>query len=99
MKVPPMKVPPYHVGVANSPDPSELPTRLTAILHDRSRTRARLLPARIALGLAAAITVSTCAGFAQSVDPNLWVTNGPVYSIVRDGGTIYIGGSFSRVGP
>src|SRR5262245_35698903 len=38
-------------------------------------------------------------GLAQSVDTTLWVTNGAVNSIVRDGGTIYIGGSFTYVGP
>jgi trimeric autotransporter adhesin len=35
---------------------------------------------------------------AQTVDPNLWVTNGSVGAVVRDGGTIYIGGNFSQVG-
>jgi len=38
-------------------------------------------------------------GRAQTVDTTLWVTNGPVYSIVRDGSTIYIGGDFTQVGP
>src|SRR5262249_38103427 len=34
-----------------------------------------------------------------TVDTTLWVTDGPVYSVVRDGGTIYVGGRFSQVGP
>ncbi len=37
--------------------------------------------------------------FAQTVDTTLWVANGIVYSVVPDGGTIYIGGRFSMVGP
>jgi hypothetical protein len=36
---------------------------------------------------------------AQTVDSTLWATDGAVSSIVRDGGTIYIGGSFTWVGP
>jgi hypothetical protein len=39
------------------------------------------------------------AGFGQTIDQNLWVTNGPVSSIARDRGTIYIGGNFTQVGP
>ena len=52
------------------------------------------------LAIAAALTLSTIrGGRAQSVDPNFWVANGPVASVVRDGSTIYIGGNFTRVGP
>src|SRR5262245_24085734 len=36
---------------------------------------------------------------AQIVDTTLWVTNGPVSVVVRDGSTIYIGGAFTLVGP
>jgi hypothetical protein len=39
------------------------------------------------------------AGLAQSVDPDLWVTNDQVRSIVTDGITIYVGGDFTRIGP
>ena len=39
------------------------------------------------------------AGLAQTVDTTLWVANGPVSSVVRDGRTIYIGGQFTQVGP
>jgi len=42
---------------------------------------------------------STGVGLAQTVDTSLWVTDGAVCSMVRDAGTIYIGGSFTRVGP
>src|SRR5689334_6532103 len=35
----------------------------------------------------------------QPIDENLWVTNGDVYAVARIGGTIYIGGAFSQVGP
>jgi predicted small secreted protein len=38
-------------------------------------------------------------GFAQTIDTTLWVTNGEVNAVVRDGGTIYIGGFFTYVGP
>lgn len=33
------------------------------------------------------------------VDTTLWIANGSVHSIVYDAGTIYIGGSFTQVGP
>ena len=36
---------------------------------------------------------------AQIIDTTLWVTNGTVNAIVHDGTTIYIGGSFTQVGP
>ena len=39
------------------------------------------------------------AGLAQTVNPNLWVTNGDVYAVASHEGTVYIGGTFSRVGP
>ena len=38
-------------------------------------------------------------GFGQTIDQNLWVTNGTVYGVVRDGATVYVAGTFSRVGP
>ena len=37
-------------------------------------------------------------GIAQIVDTTLWSPNGPVFSIVPDRSTIYIGGSFTSVG-
>src|SRR5262245_18145637 len=45
------------------------------------------------------LVCSAGAGFAQTVDSSLWVTDRQVNAIVRDGGTIYFGGSFSYVGP
>ena len=42
---------------------------------------------------------STGPGLAQTVDTTLWVPDGAVFTVVPDGGTIYIGGLFSYVGP
>jgi hypothetical protein len=39
------------------------------------------------------------AASAQAIDENLWVTDGTTRSVVRAGGTIYIGGAFTQVGP
>lgn len=36
---------------------------------------------------------------ASTLDTRVWVTNGRVNSVVRDGTTLYLGGSFSVVGP
>jgi trimeric autotransporter adhesin len=36
---------------------------------------------------------------AQTVDTDLWVTNGDVRAIVQSGDNVYLGGNFSRVGP
>lgn len=47
----------------------------------------------------AAMLLSTVAAFAQPIDENLWAANGVVRSVVRDGGTICIGGDLTRVGP
>ncbi|MFN0157648.1 MAG: choice-of-anchor D domain-containing protein [Bacteroidota bacterium] len=38
-------------------------------------------------------------GYSQTVQQNMWVTDGPVSAIARDNTTIYLGGSFSYVGP
>jgi trimeric autotransporter adhesin len=38
-------------------------------------------------------------GGAQSVDSNLWGTNGTVMCFARSGQTLYVGGAFSTVGP
>ena len=36
---------------------------------------------------------------AQSVDPFMWVTDGPIHAMARSGNTLYLGGQFSHVGP
>src|SRR5437870_7482034 len=56
--------------------------------------------ARVVAGLAAPVLLwSAGVGLAQTVDTTLWVADGTVNSVVRDGGTVYIGGDFSQVGP
>jgi len=55
---------------------------------------------RTLFALATALLLGSAAtALAQSVDTTLWVTNGSVFSVVRDGGTTYIAGNFTRVGP
>src|SRR5437867_6868746 len=39
------------------------------------------------------------AGSAQTIDPSLWVVNGPVNALGRDGNSLYLGGAFDQVGP
>jgi len=39
------------------------------------------------------------AGYAQTINPNHWVTNGEVRAIVSHEGTTYVGGNFTQVGP
>ncbi len=61
-------------------------------------------PIRLSTGLFAGLVLplllaSGGAGIAQTIDTNLWVTDHPVYAIVRDGGTIYTGGVFTQVHP
>jgi hypothetical protein len=63
----------------------------------------RHLSTRITDWLAIAVALATTAlpvraAFAQSVDQNLWVTNGPVYATARSGNTLYIGGGFTQIG-
>src|SRR4051812_42103397 len=36
--------------------------------------------------------------FAQVVDKSPWIPNGQVYSIVKQGDIVYVGGSFDKVG-
>src|SRR5262249_7731842 len=56
--------------------------------------------ARVVVGLAVTLWLGSAGvAFAQAVDTTLWVTNGTVFSVVRDRTTIYIGGSFTQVGP
>src|SRR6266850_158739 len=68
------------------------------------RTRNGSLP-RYGTSLTAGLLVSLLllssagAGLAQTVDTTLWVTDNTVNTVLRDGGTIYIGGDFTLVGP
>src|SRR6266581_2437642 len=49
------------------------------------------------IGLSIALALSfTSPASAQFIDRALWVTNGSVYAVANDGGTLYIGGFFSR---
>src|SRR6185295_17820415 len=61
--------------------------------HNRFRT------VHTAGGAAAFMLLLAGASSAQTVDTTLWVANGPVFTVVRDAGTVYIGGGFTRVGP
>jgi len=49
--------------------------------------------------IAAALALWVAPAVAQTVDADLWVPNGPVFAVVRQGNTIYIGGRFTSVGP
>ena len=40
-----------------------------------------------------------CASSAQTLQPKWWITNGQVNAIVQSGNTVYLGGSFTYVGP
>ena len=53
----------------------------------------------IALLLAFSATLWHAQSQSSIPDPRYWVTDGQVNTIVRDGGVVYIGGAFTRVGP
>src|SRR5580765_8767547 len=54
----------------------------------------------LALAWALALVSSWTSGAqAQAVGSKLWITNGTVSAMVQDGSTLYVGGSFSQVGP
>lgn len=73
-----------------------LPTRA-------SRAPRRAAGASFALGVCAALTIASLLipspSRAQTVDPNLWVPNGPVNAAAILADTVFIGGSFTRVQP
>lgn len=50
-------------------------------------------------GFSLALATLTLPASAQTLDPNLWITNGRVNALARSGNTLYAGGSFSLVGP
>ena len=56
-------------------------------------------PLRLPLLLLAALLLLLARPARAQVDRQPYVTNGTVSAIVRDGGTVYIGGSFTYVGP
>src|SRR5690348_16071648 len=45
------------------------------------------------------LALSAVAAHAQTLVPTLWITDGDVFSVVRSGNTIYVGGVFTTVGP
>ena len=53
---------------------------------------------RIILALACFVGAA-CVAHAQAPDTSLWVTDGSVNAALRVGNTLYLAGSFSRVGP
>lgn len=52
----------------------------------------------VVLVLMGALPVAAQAGLSSTPD-NDWVTNGPVYALAQSGTTLYLGGSFSQIGP
>jgi hypothetical protein len=67
--------------------------------HAEQRTSRLRHPMLRFLGAAAVLALATPPAAAQVIDTTLWVTNGTVNAVVRDGNTIYIGGGFTLVGP
>ena len=87
------------VGVNRSRTHKVLPMEVASTPIDCDRTRRIVLRLwRCVLLFAVALVVPQAVS-AQSIDQNLWVTNGQVNAVVRDGGKIYIGGDFTQVGP
>src|SRR5437870_2782539 len=64
---------------------------------ERRRTCFRVASGLLALAFAMAQPGAVAR--AQIVSPDFWVTNGSVYAAAVSGSTLYIGGSFTRVGP
>jgi hypothetical protein len=72
--------------------------RGAAVARPGYRTGRAWLCGLLACAVAAALPAAAPAAL-SSVPDNDWVTNGPVTAIARSGSTIYLGGSFSQVGP
>lgn len=66
---------------------------------DKSPGAGRLLAALALVGLLAAGLSPPSAWASATPRADFWITNGPVYSSVLSGATLYIGGDFSYVGP
>src|SRR5262245_40108704 len=47
----------------------------------------------------ACLVAITSAAWSQTPQSNLWVTDGPVLALAASGGTLYLGGTFTRMGP
>ena len=54
----------------------------------------RFACAAVALSLATPVP-----GAHAAVDLSQWVTDGGVSAVISDGGTLYVGGGFQRIGP
>ena len=53
----------------------------------------------LAVGLFAAVATSPAHAAFSSAPDRTYVTNGSVRAIVRSGGTVYLGGDFTRIAP
>jgi hypothetical protein len=77
-----------------------MPSRAAAARNVRRPRRSARCVARLVLALAALETSVVVAGAtAQDVDSSLWSTDGTVFAAARSGNTLYIGGTFTKIGP
>ena len=71
--------------------------RFGGLAHTARPMRSRRPPASVVLLLGMLALAGPAR--AQTVDPTLWSTDGTVKAMALSGGTLYIGGTFSYVGP
>ena len=65
-----------------------------------SLAQARSASLRAVSSISVVLVLATSGvGRAQTVDERMWIPNGPVHSLLRNGGTLYVGGSFTRFAP